>query len=188
MKKLLALLILVIVFSSCSLGGLELSKRGSLFRNDRLDANHTFEKVLNAIQNKDVDALKSLFSNESLKQIDDFDATAHDLFEYFQGDFISYDDWGGAVAGDMVREGGKEWYTIQPTYDVKTSKQEYRFAFKEFTVNEFEPDKVGVWSIYVIKKENDTDPKCAYRGDGKWTPGINFEKVYKREDPKAQWP
>lgn len=173
-KLLLALLVIMMFFSSCSLGGLELDKKGSFFQDDRAKANNSFERVLNAIQNKDAIALKSLFSNESLKDVEDFDTIANDLFEFFQGDFVSYDDWGGTVAGDGLKEDGQEWYTIQPTYDVKTSEQEYRFAFKEFTVNEFEPDKVGIWSLYVIKKVDDTDPKCAYRGDGKWTPGINI--------------
>ena len=175
MKKLLALLMIIIFLSSCSSGGLGLDKKGNFFQDDRAKANNSFERVLNAIQNKDVIALKSLFSNESLKYVDDFDALANDLFEFFQGDFVSYDDWGGAVAGDGLRESGQEYYTIQPTYDVKTSEQEYRFTFKEFTVNEFEPNKVGIWSLYVIKKADDTEPKCAYRGDGKWTPGIIIE-------------
>lgn len=175
MKKiLLALLAIMMFLSSCSLGGLELGKKGSFFQDDRSKANNSFEMVLNAIQNKDAIALKSLFSNASLKNVDDFDAIANDLFEFFQGNVVSYDDWGGAVAGEGLREGGQEWYIIQPTYDVKTSEQEYRFAFKEFTVNDFEPDKVGIWSLYVIKKADDTDPECAYRGDGKWTPGINI--------------
>ena len=135
-----------------------------------------FEKILNAIQNKDMATLKLLFSKKALTEVEDFDAMANDLFDFFQGDFVSYDDWDGAVAGEGLREEGKEWYTIQPTYDVKTSEQEYRFAFKEFTTNEFEPDKVGIWSLYVIKKEDDTDPEVAYRGDGEWTPGIIIER------------
>ena len=118
--------------------------------------------------------MKDLFSVEAFKDVDDFNTIANDLFKFFQGDFVSYDDWGGAVAGDGLREDGKEWYTIQPTYDVKTTEQEYRIAFKEFTVNEFEPNKVGIWSLYIIKKSDDIDPNLAYRGDGKWTPGINI--------------
>lgn len=172
MKKITLLLVIMMVFSSCSLGGLQLGKKGSFFQDDRAKANNSFEKLLDAIQNKDSIKLKSLFSKKALAKIKDFDALADNLFDYFQGDFVSYDDWGGAVGGDGLREDGKEWYTIQPTYDVKTSEQDYRFAFKEFTVNEFEPDKVGIWSLYVIKMADDTDPKVAYRGDGKWTPGI----------------
>lgn len=174
MKKLLLILLpIVMLLSSCSFGGLGVNK-SSFFQDDRTMANDTLEKVLIAIQNKDTATLKSLFSVEAFKDEDDFNTKANDLFEFYQGDFVSYDDWGGAVGGEGLREDGKEWYAIQPTYDVKTSEQEYRIAFKEFTVNEFEPNKVGIWSLYIIKKSDDIDQNCAYRGDGKWTPGINI--------------
>lgn len=178
MKKfllvLLTLLTSAIFLSSCSLGGLGMDKKGSFFQDDRANANNSFERVLNTIQNKDATALKSLFSQKAVTESEDFDKLAEEFFDYFEGEFISYDDWGGGVAGSGLREDSKEWYTIQPTYDVKTSEQEYRFAFIEYTVNEFEPDKVGIWSLYIIKKEDDVDQECAYRGDGKWNPGINI--------------
>lgn len=175
MKKLTVLVVIMMFFSSCSLGGLSLNNKSAFFQDDRATANASFEKVLEAIQNKDAAALKSLFSKQVLAEAE-FETAVNELFEFYQGSFVSYDDWGGAVGGEGGRENGKEWYDIMPTYDVVTTEQEYRFAFKEFTVNDFEPDKVGIWSLYVIKKEDDIDPECAYRGDGKWTPGINIVK------------
>ena len=35
---------------------------------------------------------------------------------------------------------------------------------------------IGIWSFYIIKLQDDTDPQFAYRGDDKFTPGINFNK------------
>ena len=63
---LLTLLTSAIFLSSCSLGGLGMDKKGSFFQDDRANANNSFERVLNTIQNKDATALKSLFSEKEI--------------------------------------------------------------------------------------------------------------------------
>ena len=37
-------------------------------------------------------------------------------------------------------------------------------------------DNVGIRSLYIIRLADDTDPQFAYRGDEKYTPGININK------------
>ena len=50
----------------------------------------------------------------------------------------------------------------------------YRIAIQSFTVDTANPNNVGIWSLYIIKAEDDEDPYSAYRGDGKYTPGIHI--------------
>jgi len=151
-----------------------------LLDNDRDIANAKMDTVLEAIKNKDKDALKAMFSKKAISQAGNFDESINQLFEFFQGDFISYNDWGGPGAyedrnyGDIQKE-------LDSTYDVTTSKQKYRFAIKEFTADTVNPDNVGIWSLYIIKME-DTDPQFAYLGDGKDTPGINFNKINEQDN------
>ena len=40
-------------------------------------------------------------------------------------------------------------------------------------------DNVGIRSLYIIRLADDTDPQFAYRGDEKYTPGININKTSK---------
>ena len=51
--------------------------------------------------------------------------------------------------------------------------QKYYIAIRECTKDDFDNNNVGVISIYIIKSE-DWDEDYIYRGDGKWTPGINI--------------
>ena len=56
---------------------------------------------------------------------------------------------------------------------LETSAQKYYIAIRECTKDDFDNNNVGVISIYIIKSD-DWDEDYIYRGDGKWTPGINI--------------
>ena len=150
--------------------------------NDSMIANERFEKVIEAIQNKDGDSLKALFSDKVLKETENLDETISELFNYFQGEMLSYNDWSAiGVDGGRNSEGiGRDWKRMRSTYDVKTSQDEYRFAMELITMDSADANNVGIRSLYVIRLEDDSNPKFAYRGDGKYTPGININKKKNR--------
>lgn len=83
------------------------------------------------------------------------------------------DDWGGPGVSDEIENGDRK-KSMDLSCDVVTNVREYRFLFLDITVDDYNPDNVGIWSLYVIKKEDDTDPQMGYGGDGKYTPGINI--------------
>ena len=179
MKKTFPLLIVIILLlTSCSFGGSDMRK-DFFAMNDNKVANECFEKIIEAIQNQDSTSLKSLFSDKALKEAQNMDETINELFNYFQGKMISYNDWGGpGVNAGMNDDGtGRYWKKLNSTYDVKTSKDEYRFAMEFISMDTADADNVGIRSLYVIRLENDTDSQFAYRGDGKDTPGININKI-----------
>ena len=62
---------------------------------------------------------------------------------------------------------------IQSAFYLETSARKYYIAIRECTKDDFDNNNVGVISIYIIKSE-DWDEDYIYRGDGKWTPGINI--------------
>lgn len=146
--------------------------------NDNKIANERFEKIIEAIQNQNSTALKSLFSDKVLKEAQNMDETINELFDYFQGEMLSYNDWGGAgVDSGMNDDGsGRYWKRLNSTYDVETSQGKYRFAMEFISMDTADADNGGIRSLYIIKLEDDTDPQFAYRGDGKDTPGININK------------
>ena len=165
------LIIPVLLLSSCSLG--ETYKFTDSFDNDQEFAISLIDKVLETIQNKDCDSLKSLFSKNAISESKNFAQSVTDLFDFYEGDFISYNDWGGPEVF-TEREDGQIIKQMNSTYDVETSKEKYRIAIQNVVDDTTNSDNVGIRSFYIINAENDTDLQFAYRGDGEYTPGINF--------------
>ncbi len=170
-------LIMTLFLTSCSGGSifnrLFANKEGSNLYNEQAEANAKMDKVLEAIENKDNTALKSLFSKRTIAEVDYLDQSIMDLFDYVQGDFVSYDDWGGPE-GDETWDNGDKQKILYSSYDVKTSTEEYRFAIQNFTVDTADADNVGIHSLYDIKMKDDTDPQLGYRGDNEFTLGIHI--------------
>ena len=165
------LIIPVLLLSSCSLG--ETYKFTDSFDNDQEFAISLIDKVLETIQNKDSDSLKSLFSKNAISESKNFAQSVTDLFDFYEGDFISYNDWGGPEVF-TEREDGQIIKQMNSTYDVETSKEKYRIAIQNVVDDTTNSDNVGIRSFYIIKAENDTDLQFAYRGDGEYTPGIHL--------------
>lgn len=169
-------LVITLLLNSCSLGGLNM--QGRLYDNDESIANARMDKILEAINKKDKNTLKEMFSKKAITNSKNIDKSIDDLFSFFKGTVISINDWGGPGASEGMNDDGtgRNWKYIDSTYDVKTSKQKYRFAIREFTIDTANKDNIGICSLYIIKEEDDTDPKFAYWGDGNFTPGINLNK------------
>lgn len=138
-------------------------------------ANAKMDKILEAIKNKDKDALKSMFYKQAINKSKNVDNSIVELIDFFQGDFVSYNDWNAVGIEDTVNDGDRQ-KILDSTYDVVTSKQKYHIAIRDFTIDTANKDNIGIWSFYIIKLQNDTDPQFAFRGDSKFTPGINFNK------------
>ena len=165
------LIVLGILFSSCSLGGNNMF--GGILDNDQKVANEYFDEFIEALESKNKDAIKTMFSKNSIKNSENFEVSIDYLFDYFQGEVISYNDWAGPVV-ETSKENDHIKKIMDSTYDVETNGQQYRFAIQNHTVDTANPDNVGIWSLYIIKLNDDTDPQYAYRGDDKNTPGINI--------------
>ena len=173
MKKTLLLLPiigLVLVLTSCSL------RRNFLMKDDSSVANNKFSELIDAIQTQDINTLKSLFSKNTLKEAENLDESIRHLFDYLQGELVSYNDWAGpGVTAKNDADG--YWKQYYSTYDLETTQDKYRLAMEIITVDTADADNVGIRSLYIIRFEDDTDQNCAYRGDGAYTPGINIGKT-----------
>lgn len=164
-----------LLLSSCSFAG-EIMNNSSLFKSDASIANERFEQILDACQKQDAAALKEMFSEKAINDAVNFDDSITALFDFFQGEVITYENFGGGVKVDKEkhRDGrSKKW--ISSTYDVETSAEKYRLAFEEYTVDTADPNNIGVYSLYIIKAE-DTNIEFAYWGGWEFNPGIVIEK------------
>ena len=62
---------------------------------------------------------------------------------------------------------------MQSTFSVETESRKYYLAIRECIDDDFDNKNIGVVSIYIIDAENWKEDYL-YRGDGKWSQGINI--------------
>ena len=142
-------------------------------KNDEKIAKLNFKEVVSAIQTQDKEMLTTLFSRTSIENASTFDADMTEIMSYFRGEVVSYNDWDCLYVEDS-RENGRIFQAMESTYDIKTTEDEYRLAIRFVTKDTLCPDNVGIHSLYLIKRQEDTLLTYAYWGDGKFTPGINI--------------
>jgi septation ring formation regulator EzrA len=128
MNKLITSSILIfcmMFFSACSLGG----SRIKMLNGNRDDAkvNARLEQVIEAIKNKDKDAIKSLFSKKALSEANDFDGSVNDLFDLFQGEVDTWKKTSGPTVHESNNHGSKK-KKVSSYYYVNTDKQKYFFC------------------------------------------------------------
>lgn len=165
--------------TSCSMGDFiaytEVNIVGAVFKTDRYIADTGLKDVLKSIETNDRDQLLSALAPNAINNCNDMEAHIDELFEYCSGKTLSYREFNGGpiVEESFDREGNIE-KILYPTYDVKTNDGNYRITFKLVAIDTTNEDNEGIWSLYVIKSENDTDLNVAYRGDDKYTTGIQI--------------
>ena len=170
---LIILLIVTVVFSSCFIGE-------SIFTaDDEKIADNTFNDIITAVKSKDDSKIVDMFS-DTVKSENDLSQPALKFIEYIKGDIVSFSSASEAgVAAEYETNYGKARKEIQASFCINTTESSYYVSIKECTNNEFDARKIGVMSIYIIESSNWTED-CIYRGDGKWTPGINIAIPYEQ--------
>ena len=125
-----------------------------------------FSRIIDTINTQDKDALKSMFSKQTLAEADDFNGSIEYLFEYIQGEVMSWERTGGPSVSDGKNDdgSGRIWKEIRATYDVATSKQKYHVSIQEVTKHSENSDLIGVSSLCIIKAE-DWKEEYNYWGD-----------------------
>lgn len=166
MKRFVEFFILIFIVSSVFLGGC------NMIKSDREIANSTLEEILEIIQNKDKETLKTKFSKIA-KESSNFEENIVQLFEYYNEEYLEYEDLGGLVVENEV-DYGKQRKIIESTFEVSTNTYIYRIAIKEYVIDDFNSDNIGICSFYIIKQSEDINFDFAYWGDNKFTPGINI--------------
>ena len=144
-----------------------------MFPSSETIANAQMEAFLNALESHDTKQLISLFATNALSETVNIQSSVDLLYSYYQGNCVSYNNW-GATGTSETREGSHIVKEIYGTYDVTTNVGMYRYAFLYIAKDSSNPGNIGLWSVYIIKMDDDIDPQYAYRGDGLYTPGIQI--------------
>ena len=145
MSKRIVLMLLILVnlmlFSSCG------RNEGILVSEDKR-ADARMEQIVSAIKDKDNEALKSLFSKKALDEADDFVDGADSLFNFIQGDIVSWDR-DGFASNESIR-GGKRSWMIRFGFTVKTNKDVYQFYVIDYNIDTISTDNQGVYMLELI--------------------------------------
>lgn len=166
---LMMLLVLMLGLISCTMGK---EDRVVLANNYEETADNTFNEIISAIMLSDKSKIVNMFAC-SVRSDSMLSQSAAELFDYIRGDIVSFSAAAEAGVGMNAKiEHGKKQKEIQSSFLIKTTEDTYYIAIKERILDELNHD-VGILSIYIIKSENWVED-YVYRGDGKWTHGINI--------------
>lgn len=127
-----------------------------MFSDDGQKADARLEQVVEAMEDKDKDALKTMFSEQASEEAEDFDGRMDYLFEFVQGNIES---WKAIVSGavDETNHYGHKVKKSRSWYTVTTDQEEYLFFLVEYTEDTDHPENVGLYMLQVIKaKDQDT--------------------------------
>ena len=152
MRKLIfAAMLIMILLSSCSLGGVnsDMFKKPS----DRELADARFEMILDAIENSDRDAIKAMFYEKALDEVEDIDEEIEQLFALFPNGIDSWESMGAPQTFDSINHGNKK-KSITGRFYVNVGDKQYRFLFIDRTINTESPDEVGLYGIDIVDEEN----------------------------------
>jgi len=169
-KKIIVLLLLinVLFLSSCSFGDI-IRKDANNSHNDKSEggdrmemlnkdaddkkADERLKQIIDAINSEDKESLKSMFSKQALDEVEDLDQNMDYLFDIFYGQVKSMESDGILVSES--NDYGNDIKEVKSFYSVETDKQKYLFFILECTVNTEQPDSIGIYSLRVIKAEDE---------------------------------
>ena len=155
MKRLLSLIIATILLSltSCSFLPSLVSRTDLLNEIDKSDreiAEDILLEILDALENKDSEALKNMLSEEALSEAEDIDEDIGYVLEYYKGNHIDY-------KGDTPTSSGKynngkcTEYKFSSTFEVITEVDTYMIAVSGRTICDDNPKQVGLHCVQIIK-------------------------------------
>lgn len=142
-------LCLAILLSSCSL----------FFGRERMsDYDSHREKMMKvlieAIKSEDRDTVRAMFSEKALREAEDFEASLDELFEYIQGEIVSFEK-AGPAGNHLARREGKTRIELPYYYYIYTTEEKYYISMRDFYIDEIDPENEGLYILYLVKVEDE---------------------------------
>ncbi len=141
-------------------------------------ANEKISKIVEYINSEDEESLQSMFSKRALEEAEDFTEKAEQLFEFIDGDVISWEQpVNGAPGVSTFYNHGKTVKEVDSFYNIETETESYFFLLNDFPVDEENSNNEGINMLLVVREENHDDiyeEGILYK-DGK---GINPPGIY----------
>lgn len=107
-------------------------------------------RLLQAVDEKDRDTIKEMFSKEALDNIDDMDEKIDLFIETFPTWECKYDPSFGGMGKHANRGIITKW--IKPTFDFESEGRQYVLKFIYFTRADENPDQLGLSMIQIYER------------------------------------
>lgn len=148
-NRLLFLIIFIILFILTSCSFIPSRLKFLETKSDKEIAESRVMEILEALENKDNEALKSMLSEEALSEAEDIDEGIKSFIDCYQGTHIKYEE--GHSTGGSLKYGQRAEYYINSSVDVTTDVDIYRILFLDYTVCADNPKKVGLYRIQIVR-------------------------------------
>jgi hypothetical protein len=112
-------------------------------------ADKRFQEILDALNKKDHQALKNLFSPNAVKAAPNIDGYIESLMYLYKGKMIS--NSGGCYGGSGENDHGAKTYEAQYKYQVTTNVDKYVVLFDDILIDTESPDNVGLKRLEIFK-------------------------------------
>lgn len=144
MKKLLSLILVLFIMISAS---------ACSFKKHKLKVSNEeeFNKIITAIENKDREGLKSLFSKYALNKIDNIDRKLDELIYTFPGKIEKYE------IKDLFDRHSKYsdiTHINTPYVNFTSNGKEYRMRYIFYTECDSDADKLGLYLVQLYERNN----------------------------------
>lgn len=151
MKKIMQLCCLIFsifLFSSCSFLG-HSSRLKMLIGEEQMERDRAAQ-IVSAIQENDPTALHALFSAQALSDATDLDKEINALFDFFQGDIVSWEHEGGTSRQSI--QYGKRTLLLHFTIRVHTDQDDYCLGVFDYSIDTIHPENEGIYQIEAFKQ------------------------------------
>jgi hypothetical protein len=170
-KKVLISLAVILVIS---LFVVDKTLVGLVFGDPNTVADHTFKKLITAIEHDDKWAIRRMFSVTARMESDLSIKHVEELLDFIEGDIVNYSDASDhCVTTSYDHEFGWERMRLWSAFTIETTEQTYHISIIEYRRDDFNFFNIGLSSVCIINAQDWTED-AVFRGGGDKTPGIHI--------------
>lgn len=171
-KLLLIVFATILLLVSCSQGGARIDMLNKDKDKEKTDAR--LEQIIEAMNNRDREALRAVFSKQALADAENLDDNMDYLFDFLSDEINSWEMAAGPAVTETIDHGHNKKVS-QAVYYINTEKQEYQLYFLEYTVDTDHPENVGMFMLEVFKAGDRSGPVD-------WGSGTRSAGIYRPDE------
>ena len=134
--------------------------------------------IISALDERDADALKEQFSQESLGEATDLDQQIADLMKFYQGTMTDFS--GDASSDTLTKYGSDIEKSFIGHYTLKTDKATYQVMYDYIVIYKKNRNKEGMRQLELVTQEL-YDEQVEEKGTYRWIASDEGPGVYMKE-------
>lgn len=155
-KKVLFLITIITLSLSVSACGPSLLYK-QLIRNDEKASETRLQNIIAALENKDTEGLKKMFSPNALKEAKNIGDDIKEAMDFYKGKVQTTD---GTYSASDLKNDGRMTSELNCSYMLKTDAGDYTIYFVDKKIDSKDPDNEGLYILEIIKEP--LEQECLY--------------------------